>query len=95
MKDANLAGISRRRLLELAGLTAGAALVARLPLLADEGASAAHRALSTSNASFGSLKQIDSGLLNVSYAEAGPVDGRTVILLHGWPYDIYSFVDVV
>src|SRR3984957_5744351 len=43
--------------------------------------------------SFASLKQIDAGLLNVGYAEAGPGDGPVVILLHGWPYDIYSFVD--
>jgi Predicted hydrolases or acyltransferases (alpha/beta hydrolase superfamily) len=46
------------------------------------------------NTSFTSLKQIDAGLLNVGYAEAGPADGRTVILLHGWPYDIHSYVDV-
>jgi len=46
------------------------------------------------NTSFGPLKQIDAGVLNVGYAEAGPADGAPVILLHGWPYDIYSYVDV-
>jgi len=44
--------------------------------------------------SFDSLKQIDAGLLNIGYAEAGPADGTPVILLHGWPYDIHSYVDV-
>src|ERR671939_1006600 len=46
------------------------------------------------NHSFGSLKQIDAGTLNVGYAEADPTDGSAVILLHGWPYDIHSYVDV-
>ncbi len=46
------------------------------------------------NTSFGQLQQIDAGLLNVGYAEAGKSDGRVVMLLHGWPYDIYSYVDV-
>ncbi len=46
------------------------------------------------NTSFASLKQIDAGALNVGYAEAGPANGSAVILLHGWPYDIHSYVDV-
>jgi pimeloyl-ACP methyl ester carboxylesterase len=44
--------------------------------------------------SFASLKQMDAGVLNVGYAEAGPSSAPPVILLHGWPYDIHSFVDV-
>jgi len=47
------------------------------------------------SASFGALRQIDAGVLNVGYAEAGPPGGPAVILLHGWPYDIHSFVEVV
>jgi pimeloyl-ACP methyl ester carboxylesterase len=46
------------------------------------------------NTSFGPLKQIDAGVLNVGYAEAGPANGPPVILLHGWPYDIHTYVDV-
>src|SRR6266700_2806763 len=46
------------------------------------------------NTSFGPLKQIHAGVLNVGYAEAGPTNGPVVILLHGWPYDIHSYVDV-
>ncbi len=42
----------------------------------------------------GPVKQIDAGVLNVGYAEAGPAGGRAVILLHGWPYDIHAFDDV-
>jgi pimeloyl-ACP methyl ester carboxylesterase len=46
------------------------------------------------NPSFGPLKQIDSGVLNVGYVEEGPIDGPPVILLHGWPYDIHTYVEV-
>lgn len=44
--------------------------------------------------SFASLKQIKAGLLNIGYAEDGPANAPAVILLHGWPYDIHSYVDV-
>jgi pimeloyl-ACP methyl ester carboxylesterase len=54
---------------------------------ADQGAS--------TSGSLGTLKQVVAGVLNVGYAEAGPATGRPVVLLHGWPYDIHSFVDVV
>lgn len=44
--------------------------------------------------SFGPVKQIDAGSLNVGYVEDGPVDGPAVLLLHGWPYDIHSYQEV-
>jgi len=49
---------------------------------------------SPSSSSFGTIKQIKAGVLDVGYAEAGPATGPVAILLHGWPYDIHSFVDV-
>jgi pimeloyl-ACP methyl ester carboxylesterase len=80
----------------MAGLSTGATLLTRHSLFADEDrlSTVASTAANAKNKSFGSLKQIDAGLLNVGYAEAGPLNGPPVILLHGWPYDIHSFVDV-
>jgi pimeloyl-ACP methyl ester carboxylesterase len=46
------------------------------------------------NALFDTIKQVDAGVLNIGYAEAGPANGKIVILLHGWPYDINSYADV-
>ena len=88
----------RRRFLGTAAMTiAGAQLVMTGSAGAQSG-NARPAALPAvkpgTNTSFGPLKQIDAGVLNVGYAEAGPADGRVVILLHGWPYDIYSYVDV-
>src|SRR5436190_6056132 len=51
-------------------------------------------ARSGTHTSFGPLKQVDAGVLNVGYAESGPTNGPVVLLLHGWPYDIHAFVEV-
>jgi pimeloyl-ACP methyl ester carboxylesterase len=87
----------RRRLLGAAAL---AALVVQLEPIgsADAQSSSARRMppniVPGTHKSFGPLRQIDAGLLNVGYAEAGAADGPAVILLHGWPYDIHSYVEV-
>jgi pimeloyl-ACP methyl ester carboxylesterase len=51
-------------------------------------------AMSTADTSFGAVKKIDAGDLSVGYAEAGSPDAPAAVLLHGWPYDIHSYVDV-
>ena len=85
----------RRRFLGAAVMTLAAA---QLGMAGSAGAQANKTKLPAikpgTNKSFASLKQIDAGVLNVAYAEAGPANGPVVILLHGWPYDIHSFVDV-
>jgi pimeloyl-ACP methyl ester carboxylesterase len=88
----------RRRFLGTAAMTfAAAQLAASVPA----GAQSSKRTPADlpkvkpgTHTSFGTLKQIHAGPLNVGYAEAGPADGQAVILLHGWPYDIHSYVDV-
>jgi pimeloyl-ACP methyl ester carboxylesterase len=83
----------RRRLLGTAVLTIAASELDMISS-ADAQSSTINPIKPGTNTSFSSLKQIVAGLLTVGYAEAGPVNGSPVILLHGWPYDIYSFVDV-
>jgi pimeloyl-ACP methyl ester carboxylesterase len=88
----------RRRFLGTAAMTIAAAQLVMTGLARAQSGNAGPAALPAvkpgTNTSFGPLKQIDAGVLNVGYAEAGPADGRVVILLHGWPYDIYSYVDI-
>jgi pimeloyl-ACP methyl ester carboxylesterase len=81
--------ISRRDFTQIVGLAAAGATVAGLASAPPAGADRP-----TGHTSFRSFKQIDAGVLNVGYAEDGPADGPPVILLHGWPYDIHSYVDV-
>jgi pimeloyl-ACP methyl ester carboxylesterase len=88
----------RRRFLGIAVMSIAAAELAMIGS-SDAQSSNTNRANAATvkpgtNKSFGALKQIDAGLLNVGYAEAGPANGPVVILLHGWPYDIHSYVDV-
>jgi pimeloyl-ACP methyl ester carboxylesterase len=88
----------RRRFLGTAAMTIAAAQLV-VSGSADAQSSAAKpadlpRIKPGTHTSFGTLKQINAGVLNVGYAEAGPADGAVVILLHGWPYDIHSYVDV-
>ena len=81
----------RRRLVGAGILTVAAA---ELAMTGPAGAAASPAAVAGPGAAFAPLKQVDAGLLSVAYAEVGPADGPVVILLHGWPYDIHSFVDV-
>ncbi|MCF6113100.1 alpha/beta fold hydrolase [Mesorhizobium muleiense] len=73
----------------------GAAAVAMAQLGAVRPASAqAETHTTTGRTSFPSLKQVEAGPLSIGYADEGPADGQPVILLHGWPYDIHSYIDV-
>jgi pimeloyl-ACP methyl ester carboxylesterase len=84
---------SRRAFMGVAALS-----IAAGELGVDRDASAQAREVTSvkpgTNKSFPPLKQVDAGVLSVAYAELGPANGPAVVLLHGWPYDIYSFVDV-
>jgi pimeloyl-ACP methyl ester carboxylesterase len=77
---------ARRRFLHKVGALAGAATMSPF---------AVTRAMSPSaGATFGPLRQVRAGALDIGYIDAGPIDGQVIILLHGWPYDIHAFVEV-
>ena len=90
--------LHRRHFLGATAVAVAAAQLGRVgPAAAQTGERKAARLPATEpgmNTSFGVIRQIDAGVLNVGYAEAGPPDGPAVILLHGWPYDIHTYVDV-
>src|SRR5215470_1652840 len=81
----------RRRFMGTAAMTVAGA---HLGMFSSAESGKINPTINSPNTSFERLKQIDAGLLNVGYAESGPASGRPVLLLHGWPYDIYSFVEV-
>jgi pimeloyl-ACP methyl ester carboxylesterase len=80
----------RRHLLGIGALTLAAPQLGMIGTAAAQSNSTPR----TTSASFGSLKQIEAGALNVGYVDVGPAGGPVVILLHGWPYDIHSYIDV-
>jgi hypothetical protein len=92
----------RRRFLGVAGAAALAVGVTQLGRIGSATAQTgrvgsarlAAAGLAAASTAFGPVKQIDAGVLNVGYVDAGPADARPVILLHGFPYDIHSFVEV-
>src|SRR5260370_15690156 len=84
----------RRRFFGAAALTVAAAQLGAIGAAAAETSDATPPAKPPTIAALGPLKRIDADLLNVAYAEAGPAAAPPVILLHGWPYDIHSFVEV-
>lgn len=89
----------RRQFLEAAAISIAAGPLFMVGTAAaqpvkDDLATATGASLKGNSLSFDAVKQVNAGVLNVGYAEAGPANGPVVMLLHGWPYDIYSFVDV-
>jgi pimeloyl-ACP methyl ester carboxylesterase len=81
----------RRRFLGTAAATFAAA---ELGLFGSADAQPKAVNMSAAKSDFGPVKQVDAGVLSVGYVEDGSANGRPVILLHGWPYDIHSFIDV-
>jgi pimeloyl-ACP methyl ester carboxylesterase len=84
----------RRRLFGAAALTLAAAKLGFVRAANAQAGPTPAAIKPGTNISFGPLKQVDAGVVNVGYAEAGPANGPVVILLHGWPYDIHSYLDV-
>lgn len=89
---------SRRNFLQIASTGAAALTAAGFgwlqPARAEGASSSRAGAPSNSAATLAPIRQIKAGVLNIGYFEAGPADGPVALLLHGWPYDIHSFIEV-
>ncbi|MDT7805944.1 MAG: hypothetical protein QOI78_9377 [Actinomycetota bacterium] len=88
--------ISRRRFTQAfaAGLAATSLAACSAPPAAPSSPPPDLRSGSGKNTSLGTIKHADAGLVTMAYAEFGPAGGPPVVLLHGWPYDPYSYADV-
>jgi pimeloyl-ACP methyl ester carboxylesterase len=84
----------RRRFLGSAAMTLAAGRLGRFDVAHPQCGTTTQTGARGTHMSFASLKQVNAGALNVGYAEAGPANGTAVVLLHGWPYDIHTYVDV-
>ncbi len=83
----------RRRFFGIAAMTVAAAEFG-MSAIANAQTPAPAASKAGGHTSFTALRQIKAGVLDIGYAEAGPADGPVVLLVHGWPYDIHSYVDV-
>jgi pimeloyl-ACP methyl ester carboxylesterase len=83
-------GPDRRHVLGAASAAVLAAGAGKLAMRGSPGRGGA----SSSSEHFGPVRQINAGVLNVGYVEAGPAHGRAVVLMHGFPYDIHSYIEV-
>src|SRR3954451_2808111 len=84
----------RRRFFSTVAMTLAAGRLGVFDIAQAQSNSTTQAAVPGTHTSFASLRQINAGALNVGYAEAGPANGSAVMLLHGWPYDIHTYVDV-
>ncbi|CEG10162.1 haloalkane dehalogenase [Afipia felis] len=94
----DLINANRRNFLQIASTGAAALTAAGFGLLqpARAQSASASRAIASPNnaATLAPIRQIKAGVLDIGYYEAGPANGPVVLLLHGWPYDIHSFIEV-
>lgn len=86
--------VFRRRFVATAAMTLAAAPLGLFDTTHAHAGRTPRVGVPEANASFASLKQVNAGPLSVGYADVGPASGPVVMLLHGWPYDIHTYIDV-